>query len=122
MSHEVIERYQVAGLDERERGFNRILDLEREGDRYRAVFRYETTTVTTAESRTTGEALNELIAMLRARGYRQLRSRLNFQGETYLGSREPWLEYPDPPPAEAAYSLAGWIRRIVNAFNLKREA
>jgi hypothetical protein len=122
MSHEVIERYQIAGLDERERGFNRILDLERDGDRYRAVFRYETTTVRTAENRTVGEALGELIIMLRARGYRQLRSRLNFQGETYLGSQEPWLEYPDPQSVEAARSLPGWIRRIVKAFNLKREA
>jgi hypothetical protein len=119
MPHEVIERYQIAGLDERERGFNRILDLERDGDRYRAVFRYETTTVRTAESRTAGEALGDLIIMLRARGYRQLRSRLNFQGERYLGSQEPWLEYPDPQPA---LSLPGWIRRIVKAFNLKRGA
>jgi len=122
MSHEVIERYQIAGLDERERGFNRILALERDGDRYRAVFRYETMTVRTAESRTTGEALGELIVMLRARGYRQLRSRLNFQGDKYLGSQEPWLEYPDPQPAEAALSLPGWVHRMVKAFNLKRGA
>jgi hypothetical protein len=125
MSTEIVEKYQVAGLDERERGFSRLVDMERVGDTYRAVLRYETTIVETPGCATPEAALNELIGQLRARGYSQLKSRLDFRGDVYLGSREPWAEYPDPDQPEGQVvprvteQLArrtGWIGRMLRLF------
>lgn len=41
------------------------------------------------------DALAILITQLQARGYTQLRSRLHFRGEQYLGNQEMWEEHPD---------------------------
>src|SRR5213080_4140353 len=97
---DVVEKHQVAGLDEKERGFNRQIDVERIEGGYRVIMRYEQTLVETAACDTSVQAVDELVRMLRDRGYTQLRSRLNFKGAAYLGTQEPWIEYPDPsaPP------------------------
>jgi hypothetical protein len=101
-----IEKYQVAGLDERERGFNRMTEIEQIGNLYQATFRYETVHVRTGPSPTVSMALEELIRLLHEQGYRQLRSRLSFRVETYLGSQELWTEHPDPIPAAGGHR--GW--------------
>ena len=120
--NEVVEKYQVAGLDERERGFNRLTALERAEGGYRAVLLYETAVVKTGGGPTTDAALSELIVLLRERGYTQLKSRLNFRGPQYLGSQEPWTEYPDPDqPSEPAIRhvteqparRTGWIGKVL---------
>ena len=122
---DVVEKHQVAGLDEKERGFNRQIDVERIDDGYRAVLRYEQTLVETAACESLTQTLDELIRMLRERGYTQLRSRLNFKGAAYLGTREPWMEYPDPnaPPEsfegampEQLARRTGWIGRVLQLF------
>jgi len=122
---DVIEKHQVAGLDEKERGFNRQIDVERTDDGYRAILRYEQTLVETAACETSIKTLDELISMLRDRGYTQLRSRLNFKGEAYLGTQEPWIEYPDPDhplnyqqeiPSEQFARRTGWISRVLRIF------
>lgn len=121
---EIVERYQVAGLDERERGFNRQMDVERAEGGYRAVLRYEQTRVQTEICDTTTHALDDLVRVLRERGYSQLRSRLNFRGATYLGSQEPWIDYPDPDrpseesvgPSEQFARRTGWISRVLRLF------
>jgi hypothetical protein len=95
MSPEIVEKYQVAGLDERERGFNRQAELERVKGQFRTTLRYETTTVVTEAQETTSIALLELIRLLQARGYTQLRSQLSFRGNTYLGTFGNWIEHPD---------------------------
>ena len=118
----VIEKYQIAGLDERLRGFSRLLEMEAPGDRRRAVFRYEQIVVETPEYETSQEALDKRVGLLRERGYSQLRVRLDFRGDTYLGTREPWLDYPDPEgtgPASAQVSeqlarRSGWIGRVLS--------
>lgn len=122
---EIVEMHQVAGLDERARGFNRQIDLERVEDGYRAILRYEQTRVQTEVCDTTTHTLNELIRLLRERGYTQLRSRLNFRGATYLGSQESWVEYPDPDrPFEESIGTkeqlarrTGWISRVLRLFS-----
>jgi hypothetical protein len=122
---DVVEKHQVAGLDEKERGFNRQIDVERIEGGYRAVLRYEQTLVETAVCETSIKTLDELISMLRDRGYTQLRSRLHFKGAAYLGTLEPWIEYPDPnaPPEsfermvpEQLARRTGWIGRVLQLF------
>jgi len=102
----------LAGLDERSRGFNRLVEVEQRDTAYRAVLRYESDLVVAEGGDTKASALHELIGQLQARGYTQLRSRLSFNGSHYLGSQEPWVEYPDRerelPPSSGPL---GWLRR-----------
>ncbi len=109
-----LDRHQLAGLDERERGFSRPVEFEREGDGYRAVLRYEAVRITTATHSTQNEALLELIQSLQAQGYRQLKTQLSFHDGLYLGSQELWVEYPDPPQAEPEPS--GFFDRVKRWF------
>ena len=122
---DVVEKHQVAGLDEKERGFNRQVDVERIDEGYRATLRYEQTVVETASCDTSLQTLDELVRMLRERGYTQLRSRLNFKGSAYLGTQEPWIEYPDPNapsnyeagiPDEQLARRTGWISKVLQLF------
>jgi len=112
-----IEKYEVAGLDERERGFNRMADVEQIDGSYQATLRYESTIVRTNPCPGVSEALQQLISLLHERGYRQLRSRLSFRVQTYLGSQELWTEHPDPQPIAGSHGrwqrlrtkLTGWF-------------
>lgn len=122
---EIVEKHQVAGLDEKERGFNRQIDVERIDGGYRAVLRYEQTVVETAACDTSLQTVHELIRILRDRRFTQLRSRLNFKGAAYLGTQEPWIEYPDPnapaeflegPVPEQLARRTGWIGRVLQLF------
>ena len=96
MPKDIVEKHQLAGLDEHERGFNRVVELERDGGLCRAVLRYETTILVTDGCTTHADALVELIRLLHTRGFRQLRSQLSFQENIYFGNREPWIESSDP--------------------------
>jgi len=112
MTNQPIEKHQLAGLDARARGFTRLAEVAQSEETYRASLRYETTIVVTNGKETKPAALQELIRLLQTRGYTQLRSQLSFNGNTYLGSQEPWIEYPDPErPPEPAWGLFGWFRR-----------
>jgi hypothetical protein len=91
------EKHQLAGVDGRERGFSRPVVFEQADGGYQAFLRYETTHVATTPHATPRAALEELIRTLQCQGYSQLRSQLSVREGTYLGSREPWIEYPDPP-------------------------
>ena len=121
----IVEKYQIAGVDERERGFSRLADVERDETGYQAVLRYETSLTMSQPYDTPAGALAGLIAALQANGYSQLRSRLNFRGTEYLGSQEPWIEYPDAVPRESILprpltQLArrtGWIGRVLRLFS-----
>ncbi|ALA58479.1 hypothetical protein [Nitrospira moscoviensis] len=108
------DRYQLAGFDHKERGFSRPVELEPEEAGYRAVLRYETLRLATEVCRGQDEALHRLIRQLHAEGYRRLRTQMTFRSGQYLGSQEPWVEYPDPPPAPQAngwwVKLAAWFR------------
>ena len=108
------DTYQVAGLDPRERGFSRPVIMTQDDRCYRASLRYETAQVITAPAATQNAALHLLIATLHAQGYRQLKTQISFQNGSYLGSREPWIEYADPPPARGRRffsTIRGWFHR-----------
>lgn len=109
-----LDKHQLAGLDDRERGFSRPVEFERAGEGYRALLRYETVRVTTDIHPTQDGALTILIQTLQAQGYRQLKTQRSFRNGIYLGSRELWVEYSDPPPAESQPS--GFFDRIKNWF------
>ena len=116
MSDQAQEKHQLAGLDTRERGFSRPVVVEQAGGGYQAILRYETTRVVTTVQNTRGAALEELIRTLQEQGYSQLRSQLSVRESTYLGSQEPWIEYPDPErqpetPDGLISKLFEWLRR-----------
>jgi len=96
MPGDLVEKHQLGGLDNKGRGFNRVVELEQEGERYRALFRYEAGTLAADGCESIARALADLVNVLHATGFTQLRSQLSFRGGAYLGSREPWIEYPDP--------------------------
>ncbi len=102
--------YQLAGLDPRERGFSRTVDVTQDEHRYQASLRYETTRVMTEPTDSQEAALQLLITTLHEQGYRQLKTQISFRAGTYLGSRESWMEYPDPPTARRRAGLVAVIR------------
>jgi hypothetical protein len=108
------DRYQLAGLDDRERGFSRPVELERVGEQYRAILRYETVLVITDPQPTQDVAVLNLIQILHSQGYRQLKTQRSFRDGLYLGSQELWIEYPDPSgeskPQGLFAKIAGWFR------------
>ena len=119
MSEQTQEKHQVAGFDERERGFSRPVAFQQADGGYQAILRYETTHVVTTLQDTPDAALKELIRTLQEQGYSQLRSQLNFRHGTYLGSQEPWIEYPDLEKQSAVRDglidkFFGWLRRSSN--------
>ena len=113
MGAERFDKHQLAGLDDRQRGFSRPVEFERTDDQYRALLRYETVRVGTDPQATQDAALSALIRTLQARGYRQLRTQVSFRNGVYLGSQEMWVEYPDPPEA---VPTSGVIARLWSWF------
>lgn len=111
---ESLDKYQLAGLDARERGFSRPVVFKREGEGYRAVLRYETILQETDPHSTQDEAVHMLIQTLQSDGYRQLRTQMSFRNGVYLGSQELWIEYPDPQvepePPGFMQKLLRWFR------------
>ena len=119
MSDQAQEKHQLAGLDTRERGFSRLVVFEQAGGGYQAMLRYETTRVVTTAHDTPGAALEELIRTLQGQGYSQLRSQLSAREGTYLGSQEPWIDYPDP--ARGTEQQGGWMARLFRCFQRRSE-
>lgn len=114
MDGERLDKHQLSGLDDRERGFSRPVEFERVGEGYRAILRYEALRVTTETHSTQDEALTILIKTLHTQGYRQLKTQMSFRDGVYLGSRELWVEYPDPPQNEPEPS--GFFDKMKNWF------
>lgn len=103
--------YQIAGLDHLGRGFNRQAEIHVTPERCQAIFRYEQFLLETDPQVTEQAAVAGLISRLQDQGYTQLRSRLQFQGEAYLGNQELWAEHPDPEPK-------GLLARLFHAFRI----
>ncbi len=115
MTTEALDKHQLAGLDHLERGFSRPVELERTGEGYRAVLRYESARIVTNVQPSQDASLRLLVATLQLQGYRQLKTQRSFRHGVYLGSQEIWVEYPDPPQAESQSSrlwskLISWCR------------
>lgn len=100
--------YHVAGLDDRERGFNRQAQVIFQEETFQARLRYETLQIEVEPVDTEEEALTRLIQALQNRGYTQLRSQRIFQGKQYLGNQELWMDYPDPVSPEMQQT-SSWV-------------
>lgn len=96
-NHRASSIYQVSGLDDRERGFNRQAPVMLFPEGIQIDLQYETVQIVIGPVPTEEQALQELIRELQRRGYSQLRHQRLFVGERYLGSQEAWVDYPDPP-------------------------
>ncbi len=117
MGQTELDKHQLAGVDNRGRGFSRPVEFEQAGKGYCAVLRYEAIRVTTESYSTQDEALVALIESLHDQGYRQLKTQMNFHDGVYLGSKELWVEYPDPLQAEPEQS--GFFDKLKNWFTLR---
>jgi len=103
--------YQLAGVDEQERGFNRQGTIYCRNDRYQAVLRYETLYLEERCQDTEAMALQALIHTLHERRYTYMRTQLIFRGGHYLGSQEPWVDYPDPESVLPLFcGLKRWMK------------
>ena len=109
-----LDKHQLAGLDDRERGFSRPVEFEQDGQSYRAILRYETFRIATEAHLTQNEALATLIHTLQSHGYRQLKTQMSFRDGVYLGSQELWVEYPDPPQPE--FDQPGLWEKVMSWF------
>jgi hypothetical protein len=117
MAGDAIEKHLLAGLDERERGFSRPVEIERREGAFGAIFRYETFALESAGAGSAAAALAEVVRVLQERGYRQLKTRLIVLGGAYLGSQELWVEYADPERLpESAGGWAGLVLQIRQAL------
>ena len=110
----------MAGFDTSERGFSRPVVFEQADGGYQAILRYETTRVVTTAYDTSGAALEEVVRTLQGQGYSQLRSQLSVREGTYMGSQEPWIEYPDPArqpeiPDGLISKFFAWFRRATSS-------
>ena len=114
MSDQVQEKHQLSGIDTRARGFSRPVVFERTTGGYQAILRYETMRVVTLVHDSPGVALAELVRTLQSQGYSQLRSQLSVREGTYLGSQEPWIEYPDP--VRNTEQKFGWLKRLFRSL------
>jgi len=113
MANEVREKHLLAGMDERARGFTRMVSVEQQAETFRASLQYETLLAVSADADSPAAALADLARRLHEQGYTQLRSRLTFAGGTYLGSQQQWVEYADPErPPEAEGEFFRLMRRI----------
>ena len=110
MSTPAGEKYQLAGFDARERGFNRPVEFLPTASGYQAVLRYESTHLVTQDTPSTTDALQQLIRLLQEQGYTQLRSQQSYRDGLYLGSQELWVEYPDRQP-EPEVGLLGLFKK-----------
>ncbi len=113
MADRIVEKHQLAGVDERDRGFNRLVEIEPTDGGSRAILRYEATLIVTPPCQTESASLDHLIGLLHERGYRQLRSRLSFQGAAYLGTQKDWIEYPDPEQPGLGTVLLQRLRQML---------
>ena len=110
--------FHVAGLDDRDRGFNRQIHVIPGEGGFQARLRYESLQIDVDPVPTEDQVLQGLIHMLHERGYRQLRTQRIFIGEQYLGNQELWVEYPDPEaPLETEKAWLIWLRRIIERFS-----
>lgn len=110
-THSIANIYQIAGLDDQSRGFNRQASVTIIDDRYQAVFLYEQFRMEAEHVESETEAVYELIRRLQECGYRELRSRLHFRGREYLGNQELWEEHTNPELRTVWQRICSWIRR-----------
>jgi hypothetical protein len=87
------EIHQTEGFDPTGRMFSRDTTVDVDENGYAGLFRYEGLTIRSSEHPTVEEVLTELTRKLAHKGFRDLRTRVNFREERYLAERAPWTYY-----------------------------
>lgn len=86
------------------------MEFLRTSSGFQASLRYEAVHLLTPAAASTADALQQLIHLLHEQGYTQLRSQQSYRDGIYLGSQEPWIEYPDRQP-EPELGLLGLLKK-----------
>ena len=118
MTRELVSKYQLSGVDERDRGFSRQITLKLVNGQYVAVLRYEQTFLETNVHKDESLALKDLIQNLHQIGYTQLQTQRSFSGDTYLGTQETCVEYPDPETQKTTQRSIGIVSRVLRRLGL----
>ncbi len=113
MSSVPIEKHELAGVDDRERGFARTVELHWRDDDYHATFSYETIRLHGEPAETVAAALEALVRVLHRQGYHQIKTRLSFRGKEYLGSQNVWVDYADPQLPSPLDRYWTWFRKWI---------
>ena len=92
----IIEIHQLEGFDPQGRSFNRNVEVYRSEKGFSTRFQYEGLTAESATFVTIAEAMTDLVKKLQPKGFRKIRTRINFKGKRYLAERQSWVNYPDP--------------------------
>jgi len=92
----MIEIHQLEGFDPQGRSFNRNAEVYRSDKGFSTRFQYEGVTAESATFVTITEAITDLVKKLQLKGFRKIRTRVNFKGKRYLAERQSWVNYPDP--------------------------
>ena len=112
-----MNKYQIAGYDNLERGFSRDIEIHSHNEEFFATFQYEKFLLKAEPHPSEQAALATLITQLHEHGYSQLRSRIHFRGEHYLGNQEIWEDHPDP---EQSNWWARWREAFLRIWNKDR--
>lgn len=118
MTRELVSKYQLSGVDERDRGFSRQITLKLVNGQYVAVLRYEQMFIETNVHKDESLALKDLIQNLHQIGYTQLQTQRSFSGDTYLGTQEACIEYPDPETQQTTQRSIGIVSRVLRRLGL----
>lgn len=94
MNITLIEIHQLEGFDPQGRSFNRNVEVYRSEKGFSSRFQYEGMTAESSTFVIIAEALTDLVKKLQAKGFRKIRTRVNFKGKRYLAERQPWVDYP----------------------------
>ena len=97
----MIEVHQLEGFDPQGRSFNRNVEVSRSDKGFSARFQYEGLGAGSATYVTVAEAIADLVQKIQQKGFRKLRTRVNFKGKRYLAERQPWVDYSDPQETNA---------------------
>lgn len=92
----VFEVHHMEGFDWDNRSFSRDVRIEVGEKGYSGTFGYEGLRIKTDTYPTVAEVLTDATKRLYIKGFRGLRSRVNFREDRYLAEREPWIDYASP--------------------------
>lgn len=93
---QAVEIHQLEGFDPHGRSFNRNVQAYRLEKGFSTRFHYEDLRAESQTFYTIPEAVKDMVRVLQEKGFRNLRTRVNFKGKRYLAERRSWIDYPDP--------------------------
>jgi hypothetical protein len=87
----VFEIHHIEGFDPTGRMFSRDINIDVNENGYTGHFNYEGFGAQSNEHPTVEEVLADVTRRLQKKGFKELRTRLNFREDRYLAEREPWI-------------------------------